>query len=83
MDKFDRDLIINRIDWVFRELAGVARKMLTINCSEVVGICEAMKHLARARIHYHGDDIEAGDREIVLAYTAYPCEIYAMIKEEA
>lgn len=82
MDKLDRDQVIRRIDRVFMELSGVARKMLPVNYNDVVGICEAMKHLARARIHYRGDDVEAGDQEVVLAYTAYPGEIYSIIKEE-
>ena len=82
MDKLDRDQVIRRIDRVFMELSGVARKMLPVNYNDVVGICEAMKHLALARIHYRGDDVEAGDQEVVLAYTAYPGEIYSIIKEE-
>ena len=82
MDKLDRDLIIGRIDRVFMELSGVARKMLPVNYNDVVGICDAMKHLALARIHYRFGDTEAGDKEVVLAYTSYPGEIYSIIKEE-
>ena len=80
--KLDRVLYIKRIDSVIVELQSLAQKMLPINYTTVASITGAINHLAIARVHYKEDNIARAESELIKAYTAYPGEIYELIRGE-